>query len=111
MIPMPEIKTFTFSIEKAEYLLNFKSHPGKGGDKSKFWREIMGFQQPALLRKTILDKISAQLLQFQDDNGFGDVYRAIISLVDPAGRERLIRTVWIVLYNENVARFVTAYPA
>jgi hypothetical protein len=41
------ISYFEFSLAKAEYLLNFQAEPGQGGDKRRFWRDIMGFQDVA----------------------------------------------------------------
>jgi len=76
----PEIAKFTFPIAKAEYLLNFETAPNKGGDKRKFWREVMGFDRADLLRRTILDKIEISLLHFQKRNQYGETYRAVLTL-------------------------------
>jgi hypothetical protein len=40
---MTMISYFAFPLAKAEYLLNFQAEPGQGGDKRRFWREVMGF--------------------------------------------------------------------
>ncbi|WP_254568804.1 hypothetical protein [Oscillatoria sp. HE19RPO] len=38
------------------------------------------------------------------------LYRAYIQVTGVSGISRRIRTVWIVLFDEDVARFVTAVP-
>jgi hypothetical protein len=35
-------------------LLDRATEPGKGGDKRKFWREVMGFEDPETIREAIL---------------------------------------------------------
>ena len=45
----------SFPIDKAVYLLTRETESGKGGDKKKFWREILGFDSPELVRESILD--------------------------------------------------------
>jgi hypothetical protein len=40
------IDRLEFSLAKAEYLFNHSTAPGEGGDKQKFWREILGFENP-----------------------------------------------------------------
>jgi len=37
------IRQSEFSLSKAEYLINFTTESGKGGDKKIFWRNVMGF--------------------------------------------------------------------
>jgi hypothetical protein len=99
-----------FPIQKAEYLLNYAALPGEGRDKQKFWRQIMGFESAADIREAVLAKVSVDLLQPQSQNDYGDRYQATILIEGPSGVSRLVKTVWIVLFDENVARFVTATP-
>ncbi|MFM7788836.1 MAG: DUF6883 domain-containing protein, partial [Microcystis panniformis] len=42
---------------------------------------------------------------------YGDRYRAYVKIRGASGQLHRIRTVWIVLTGEDVARFVTAVPA
>jgi hypothetical protein len=51
-----------------------------------------------------------KILQPQDTNEYGDRYRAYIRITGPNGLSRRIRTIWIILFNEDIARFVTAVP-
>jgi hypothetical protein len=37
-----------------------------GGDKRKFWREVMGFEEPEAIREAILAIVSLEMLQLQD---------------------------------------------
>ena len=99
-----------FPLPKAQYLLNYTARSGQGGDKRKFWRELMGFESPEAIREAVLAAVSTDMLQPQSQNPQGELYRVYIQLTGPSGLSRRIRTVWIVLYNEDVARFVTAVP-
>ena len=101
---------FEFPIAKAEYLFNRGTEPGIGGDKRKFWREIMGFESPLAIRLAILAEVSVDLFEPQSQNQYGQLYRSYIYLTGVSGISRRIRTVWIVLIDEDIARFVTAVP-
>ena len=101
---------FDFPIAKAQYLFNRATEPGKGGDKRKFWRDVMGFESPEAIREAILAEVSLDMLQPQSQNEQGELYRAYIQVTGASGISRRIRTVWIVLFDEDVARFVTAVP-
>lgn len=46
-------------LAKAQYLFNRAN--GKGGDKQKFWREIMGFTSPEDIKAAILKEITLDL--------------------------------------------------
>lgn len=101
---------YEFLMAKAGYLLNFSTPAGQGGDKQNFWRNIMGFSTPEELRSAILSEVTLDQLQPQGQNAYGDLYRAYIQLTGPSSQTRRIRTVWIVLFGEEIARFVTAVP-
>jgi hypothetical protein len=101
---------FEFPIAKAQYLFNRASEPGQGGDKRKFWRDVMGFESSEAIREAILTEVSLEILQPQSQNEHGELYRAYIEVTGVSGISRRIRTVWIVLFDEDVARFVTAVP-
>ncbi|MCT7978012.1 DUF6883 domain-containing protein [Laspinema olomoucense] len=101
---------FEFPIAKAQYLFNRASEPGQGGDKRKFWRDVMGFESSEAIREAILTEVSLDILQPQSQNEQGELYRAYIEVTGISGISRRIRTVWIVLLDEDVARFVTAVP-
>jgi hypothetical protein len=47
-----------FTIAKAQYLFNRTTESGVGGDKRKFWRDVMGFESPEAIRAAILAQIS-----------------------------------------------------
>lgn len=99
-----------FPLAKAQYLLNRASQPGVGGDKQKFWRQIMGFESPEVLREVILAQLSLEHLQLVGQNDYGDRYQAVILVTGISGVSWQIRTIWIVCFGEDVARFVTAFP-
>ena len=107
---MTSATQFEFPLAKANYLLNRATEAGVGGDKRKFWREVMGFDNPEAIREAILESVSLEILQKQDTTEYGDRYRAYLKIRGPSGQLRRIRTVWIVLTGEDVARFVTAVP-
>ena len=101
---------FEFPIAKAQYLFNRPTESGQGGDKRKFWRDVMGFESPEAIREAILAEVSLNILQPQSQNEQGELYPAYIQVTGDSGISRRIRTVWIVLFDEDVARFVTAVP-
>jgi hypothetical protein len=101
---------FEFPIAKSQYLFNRATEPGQGGDKRKFWRDVMGFESSEAIREAILTEVSLEILQPQSQNAQGDLYRAYIEVTGVSGISRRIRTVWIMLLDEDVARFVTAVP-
>jgi hypothetical protein len=104
------ISRLEIPIAKAEYLLNYQTEPGEGGDKHRFWRNVMGFQSAEVLRSALLATLSKDLLQSSGQNAYGDFYEAVVWLTGPSKRSYLVRTVWIVLFDQDVARLVTAYP-
>ena len=95
---------------KADYLLNYVTGLGVGGDKRKFWRDVMGYQSPEVLRKALLAQVRADLLEPEGRNTYGERYRMIVTLPGVSGESWQIRTCWIVLDGEDVAKFVTAFP-
>jgi len=105
-----EIRHLVFPLVKADYLLNYVTGPGVGGDKRKFWRDIMGYQSPEVLRKVLLEQVRADLLASEGRNMYGERYHMIITLPGVSGSSWQIRTCWIVLDGEDVAKFVTAFP-
>ncbi len=98
------------SLAKAEYLLNSTASPGKGGDKRKFWREILGFSSAEAIRESLLAQVTLNSLKAVKPNEYGQRYQAIISIIGPSGRTRLVKTVWIVLTGESTAQLVTVTP-
>ena len=55
-------------------------------------------------------QILLELLQPAGQNEYGDRYRATIVIIGSSGVSWHIRTIWIVLFGEDIARFVTAVP-
>jgi len=105
-----KISRLAFPLAKAEYLLNYTAGPGEGGDKQKFWREVMGFHSPDSLREALLAELTVDLLQPEGQSAYGDRYQAVVSLTSSSGILWQIQTYWIALFGEDVARFVTAFP-
>lgn len=104
------IDRLEFTLSKAEYLFNHESVPGKGGDKQKFWRSVLGFDSPEAIREAVLARATINQLVAKELNSFGEKYQITLLVEGPSGVSWLIRTGWIVLTGENVARFVTAFP-
>lgn len=101
---------FELPLAKAEYLLTYATAPGIGDDKQNFWCLEMGFESAEAIQEAILAEVSLEMLQPQGQNNFGYLYRAYIRITGPSGLSRRIRTVWIVRFDEDIARFVTAVP-
>lgn len=72
------ISYFEFPLAKAEYLLNFQAEPGQGGDKRRFWRDVMGFQSANVLRQALLAEVTRDLLKPSGQNAYGHLYQATI---------------------------------
>ncbi len=107
---MSNATRFEFPLAKAEYLLTYKTVSGVGGDQQNFWRNELGFESAEAIRESILAEVSPSMLQPDRQNDFGNLYRAYVRVTGPSGLSRRIRTVWIVRFNEELARFVTAVP-
>lgn len=104
------IDRLDFSLAKAEYLLSHTARPGEGGDKRKFWYEVMGFRASEALREAILTAVTIEQLQVQAQTPYGERYQADVLIQGPSGAVCQVRTGWIVRTGEEVARFVTAFP-
>jgi len=107
---MAKFTQLLFPIEKATYLLTRETQPGEGGDKKKFWREIMGFSSPEMVRDAILNSVGVDSLAFQKHSRHGARYQAVSLVRNISGTPRRVRTGWIVRSGETVTRFVTAFP-
>ncbi len=101
---------FEFPLAKAEYLLTRKAELGQSGDKQNFWQRILGFTSAADIREAILAVVSADILEAKGSDAYGSRFEASIQITGPNGTTRWVRTAWIVLEGEQVARFVTAFP-
>jgi len=99
-----------FSARKAEYLLRHATEPGEGGDKQMLFQGRLGFDSADAIREAILTEISLERLELQEPNQHGDRYYEVITITGPSGVSCRLRTVWIVLLGEDVAKFVTAVP-
>ena len=99
-----------FPIEKAIYLLTKETEPKRGGDKQKFWCEVLGFDSPESVRAAILNSIEVKNLKFQRQDQYGDRYQAVEWIQGLSGIGWWVRTGWIVRSDETTARFITAIP-
>jgi len=79
------IRQSEFPLSKAEYLLNFTTESGKGGDKKIFWRNVMGFSSSEELRIRFSEKVSPELLHYHKQNNFGQIYQAVIMMASLSG--------------------------
>lgn len=107
---MEQPQGFEFSPAKAEYLLTRAADPGQGGDKQNFWQKILGFTSATEIREAILAEVSLAILEFKSKDVYGNRFEASVQISGPNDTVRQVRTVWIVLQEERIARFVTAYP-
>jgi len=107
---MQKPEGFEFPLVKAEYLLTRKAEPGQGGDKQNFWQRMLGYTSAADIREAILAAVSVDILEAKGSNVYGSRFEASIQITGPNGATRWVRTAWIVLEGEQLARFVTAFP-
>ncbi|MGB7416325.1 MAG: DUF6883 domain-containing protein [Thermosynechococcaceae cyanobacterium] len=97
-------------LEKAIYLFTRVTVPGEGGDKQKFWREVLGFNSPEAIRESILDSVKVADLQFQRQDQYGERYQAVSLIRGVTEISWWVKSGWIVRPGETIARFVTAIP-
>ena len=92
-----------------DYLLS-SEHP-VGRSKAPFFRAL-GFThaQWPVLQQALLTLAQTTDATLGQANAFGQKYIVRGSLIGPNGRTAETVTVWIVLAQEPVPRFVTAYP-
>lgn len=107
---MNQPKSLLFPLAKAEYLLTRVAQPGKGGDKQNYWQNILGFQSSEAIRYAILAEVTIAELQPRGNHPYGDRFVATIQIDTPKGRSQPIATIWLVQFNEDIARFITAIP-
>ena len=81
-----------------------------GGDKQKFWRTVLGFESSESIREAILSQVTIDQLDSNGANNYGEQYQVVILIEGPSKVIWQIKTGWIVLIGEEVARFVTAVP-
>lgn len=107
---MAQPTNLVFPIEKAIYLFTRDTEPGQGGNKQKFWREVLGFESPEAIREAILDSIAVTDLEFRRQDQYGERYQAVSLIQGMTDSSWWVRTGWIVRSGETAARFVTAVP-
>jgi hypothetical protein len=105
-----DIDRLDFPLAKADYLFNYSPGIGVGGDKQKFWRTVLGFESPEAVREAILSQVTIAQLEPSGANSHGEKYQMTILIEGPSSVIWRIKTAWIVLTGESVARFVTAVP-
>ena len=107
---MKQPQSLLFPLAKAEYLLTRVADPGNGGDKQNYWQNILGFRSAEAIRQAILAEITIAKLQPSGNHPYGDRLVATIQINTPKGRSRPIATIWLVRFDEDIARFITAIP-
>lgn len=104
------ISRLEIPLSKTEYLFSHSTAPGEGGDKQKLWREVLGFESAESIRESILAQVTLDMLEVIAPNPYGQRYQAIVTITGPSGKERTLRTIWIVITGETIARLVTVIP-
>jgi len=91
-----------------DYLL---SHEHEVGGSKAIVFESVGYQSQSweLLRTDLLAIAVLPGAEFTGLTRHGRKFRLPASLLGPAGRELVVTTVWIVRWEEDFPRFVTAY--
>jgi hypothetical protein len=107
---MKNPESLDFPLAKAEYLLTCLAEPGTGGDKQNYWQNILGFQSAEAIRQAILSEVTPATLEYGGVHPYGDRLTATVQIATPKGKSRPIMTIWLIRFNENVARFITAFP-
>jgi len=93
----------------AEYLLN-QAHPDNGG-KAAFFLTLGFSRQSATNLSIALVRLAGEgNVVHQADSPHGQKYVVEGVLDSPAGKNAVVRTVWIVDHGQDAPRLVTAYP-
>lgn len=92
-----------------DYLLS-RSHP-VGAEKARVF-ESLGYRRFGWRRLQYDLYMAAQQdnAELEGETQYGQKYRIRAILRGPHGRSLTLTTIWIVLFDEDVPRFVTAYP-
>ena len=91
------------------YVLNL--HHNEGSSKALFLKEI-GYDRSNW--EILENDLREQHLTLEAIPGksspFGEKFEITAPIIGPNGEERMIKTIWMIKYNETVARFITLIP-
>jgi len=107
---LPSVELAIIEDQKlTDYLLSLE-HP-TGRAKARFFRQF-GFHLDAwtLLRAALLDHAQRNGVAWHEETSFGVKYVVDGPLATPDGRNPMVRTVWFVESDQELPRFITAYP-
>ena len=91
-----------------DYLLS-PTHP-VGRHKAR-WFQRLGYDQGRFQELADdLRALASRDAESLGDEGYGEKYAVVGSIVLPSGAQYTVRTVWIVLCGEDRPSLVTAYP-
>lgn len=110
MAKLPKAEAAIIPREKVvEYLLS-TSHP-VGRSKAAYFGAL-GFDidQPEVFEGALLEHVANSEVVQHEANEFGDKYVVEGGLDGPTGSASRVRSVWIILNEEDTPRLVTAYP-
>ena len=92
-----------------DYLLD-PSHP-LGRHKARVFESALGYRQADF--RDLIDQIRQGILRREseamDSTPHGDRFRVDVPIAGPGGQV-VVRTLWIIRTNEDVARLTSAYP-
>lgn len=91
-----------------DYCLN-QEHP-RGQHKARVFAQALGLTavHAEELRQNLLDAVRSSDATFLERDDYGDRYR-VDFLVDRAGQEVTVRSLWIVKRGDDIPRFVSCY--
>lgn len=107
MILAAVYKMHIYEAKLTAYLLN-TAHPD-GGSKALFFTSN-GFEAAETLELALLSIINNNPVLRQIPTPFGTKFIVDGIIESPAKRLLKIRTIWIVLKDNDICTFVTAYP-
>jgi hypothetical protein len=107
---LPSADRAIIPAEKVRDYLLAPANPRAQG-KAAFFRAL-GFESTAweALRAALSHIAETGTATAGQQSEFGTKYEIRATISGPAGRQAVIRTVWIVNAGEQIPRFVTAYP-
>ena len=107
---LPNADQAVIPLEKVRDYLLAAANPRTRGKAAFF--QALGFDpgEWEVLRDALLELAQSGSATPGQQSEFGTKYEIRATITGPAGRDAVIRTVWIVNAGETNPRFITAYP-
>lgn len=107
---IPNANRAVIDIRKlTDYALN-PDHP-EGGDKARVFAAALGFtaDNSELLENALLNAVQSDDAIIGKKNAYGQRYRVDFEITGPNGKTAIVRSGWIIRFDEDFPRLATVY--